>query len=86
MPKTLVLLSAALLLAGCGIAAKIDAREHYQQSLTAYRACIGSNGSNPKACEGQRIAMEVDERAFNNMSAAVQEGGNRTGNLIVQGR
>lgn len=76
----------ALSVAGCGIAAKVDARENYQRSLAEYRACLEANSANVPACEGKRLIMETDERAFNNMSAGIQQGGNRTGNLIIQGR
>lgn len=74
-------------LAGCGgLMAKVDARSNYQQSLADYKACLNANPSAPQACEGKRLIMEADERAFNNMSAGIQQGGNTTRNVIVQGR
>jgi hypothetical protein len=76
----------ALTLAGCGIAAKIDARAEYQKSLDEYRACLQANGNNVQACEGKRVLMETNERAYNNMSAAITQGGNTTSNVIVQSR
>jgi hypothetical protein len=64
-----------LALAGCGIAARIEdrqeyvkARQQYEESTGAYRACLNANQSSPRACEAQRLAMESDERAFNNIS------------------
>ena len=85
MLKNVVLAPIALLLTGCAVAAVRDSSQQYQQSLAAYKTCLGANGANPKACEGQRLAMEADERAFNNRSAALQ-GSNRTSNIIVQER
>jgi len=83
---TLAMVAAcALSLAGCGLAAKVDARQNYQKSLADYRACLEANSANVSACEGKRLIMETDERAFNNMAAGVQ-GGNTTSNVIVQGR
>src|SRR5262249_16875887 len=72
--------------AGGGIAAKGDARQNYQRSLADYRECLVANTANVSACEGKRLIMEADERAFNNMAAGIQEGGNRAANIIVQGR
>ena len=48
----------ALMLGGCSIAAKIDARTEYQKSVADYRACLDAH-----------LAMEAEERAYNNLSA-----------------
>lgn len=53
-------------LGGCGTVARIESRDQYKQSLASYRSCLAANA--PQACESQRIAMEADERAFNNLS------------------
>jgi hypothetical protein len=76
----------ALTLAGCGIAAKVDARTNYQKSVEDYRACLDANANNLRACDGKRLAMEAEERAYNNMSAGITDHGNSTSNIIVQGR
>jgi hypothetical protein len=62
-------------LAGCGVVARMEdrqeyvkARQQYDESTAAYRTCLVANGANLRACEGQRLAMEADERAFNNIS------------------
>ena len=70
MTRILVALC-ALTLAGCGSttktsAPKIDPRAEYQNSLDAYQACVNSNLSNVEACEGKRVQMEVNERAYHN--------------------
>jgi hypothetical protein len=71
-------------LASCGIAAKVDARNDYRASVAAYRDCLITHA--PKDCEGLRLAMEADERQYNNLSAGITPGGNRTANINIQGR
>lgn len=67
-----------LAISGCGIAAKVNARSDYQKSLAAYKVCLGANSSNVIACEAQRLAMEADERAYNDFTAGIQLGGTRS--------
>jgi hypothetical protein len=71
----LAAVAAAVSLAGCGVVARMEdrqeyvkARQQYEESTTGYRTCLGTNQANPRACEAQRLAMESDERAFNNIS------------------
>jgi hypothetical protein len=73
------------MLAGCGIVAKIDARTQYQKTVADYRACLDANPNDPRACDGKRLSMEAEERAYNNLSAGTQ-GGNTTTNLNIQSR
>jgi hypothetical protein len=54
----------ALMLASCGIVEKIDARTKYQKSVAYYRACLDANPSDPRACDGKRLSMEDEERAY----------------------
>jgi hypothetical protein len=61
----------ALMLGGCSIAAKIDARTEYQKTVADYRACLDAHPWELKACDGKRLAMEAEERAYNNLSAGV---------------
>jgi hypothetical protein len=63
MTRTFAMLC-ALMLAGCGIVEKIDARTQYQKSVADYRACLDANPSDPHACDGKRLSMEVKERAY----------------------
>jgi hypothetical protein len=58
----------ALILGGCSIAAKTDARTEYQKSAADYRACLDAHPWELKACDGKRLAMEAEERAYNNPS------------------
>jgi hypothetical protein len=69
----IVVLCAAL--GGCAVVARMEdrqeyvkARQQYEDSTAAYRTCLGANQANPRICEAQRLAMESDERAFNNIS------------------
>jgi hypothetical protein len=86
------MLAAACLLSGCAgspIAAERDARHNYEKSVAVYRNCLAENPSNVRACESQRLIMETDERAFNNLSADVNaklSGTGSTSNIIVQQR
>jgi hypothetical protein len=59
-------------LAGCAgspVAVTRDARLNYEKSVADYRACLVANQANVRACDGKRLIMETDERAFNNHSA-----------------
>jgi hypothetical protein len=80
----IVVLCAAL--GGCAIAARMEdrqeyvkSRQQYEDSTSAYRTCLGANQTNPRICEAQRLAMESDERAFNNISG-------HAANLSIQQR
>ena len=79
---------AAVLLSGCAgspVAAEKDARLRYEKSVADYRNCLAANPSNLKACEAQRLTMELDERAFNNISASVSGMfGASSSNIVVQ--
>jgi hypothetical protein len=62
-------------LGSCAVVARMEdrqeyvkARQQYEESTAGYRSCLGANQANPRACEAQRLAMESDERAFNNIS------------------
>ena len=81
--STLLALTTAVGLTGCGLASRIDARRNYEASTAAYRACVTTNP--PQACEGKRLAMEADERAFNAITAPASRGVG-TANINVQSR
>lgn len=73
-------------LTGCGIVAKVGARDDYQSSETQYKSCLQANASAPQNCEGYRLAMEADERKFQNMSAGASPGGSRSGTVTILNR
>jgi hypothetical protein len=76
---------ATLALTGCGIAAKVDARNNMQASLVAYKACLAQNPQNLKACEASRLAYNADMSAFRATSAGIQPGRNDTINVNRDG-
>lgn len=88
MKTYFLIFAAACLLSGCAgspIAAERDARVNYEKSVADYRNCLAANPSNVKACEAQRLTMETDERAFNNISASVNgKFGSSSNNVFVQ--
>lgn len=84
MLKVLSGLTMTAALAGCGVSARVDARQEYQQSAANYKACLASSPA--QACEGQRLAMEIDERKYNNLSAGANPDGPRSGTLTVINR
>jgi hypothetical protein len=76
-----------LFLAGCGIAAKVDARNDYQGSVENYKQCLAAHPSAAKECEGLRLAMEADERKYNNLSAGIGPArGQSSSNITVLSR
>jgi hypothetical protein len=83
MKKTLILLS-LFAVSGCGIAAKVQAREAYQQATVNYNNCLQSNQGNMSACEADRQIMISDREEYNAFSAGIQTGGIRTLNVNSQ--
>jgi hypothetical protein len=83
--RLLLVVPLVLIVSGCGLAAKVDARHNYEQSTAIYRACVSANSANPQVCEGKRLAMEADERAYNNMVTPLSRGVG-TYNINVQSR
>jgi hypothetical protein len=74
-------LIAPIALAGCGIAAKVDARNNMQSSLTVYRSCLQQHAQAPEYCEGPRLAYEADMQAYRATSAGIMPGRNDTMNV-----
>jgi hypothetical protein len=81
-----LILFLAVPLAGCGITAKIDARQDYQASEAQYKACLSANPASPQNCEGFRLAMEADERKYTNLSAGTVPGSQTSGNVTILNR
>jgi hypothetical protein len=82
MRNIIVIFSLTVTLAGCGIAAKIDTRNDYRASVTAYMECLATHA--PKDCEGLRLAMEAEERQYKPLADTA--GGNSTTNMNTQNR
>lgn len=84
MSKLILAGAISLGLAGCGLAARIDARGDYQSSVAAYKACLAERA--PQTCEGLRLAMEADERKYNNLSAGMHPGDTRSNTVTILNR
>jgi hypothetical protein len=73
-------------LGGCGIGARVEARNDYQASETQYKTCLTANPAAPQNCEGLRLAMEADERKYNNLSAGLAPGSQRQNTVTILNR
>jgi hypothetical protein len=76
----------ALPLSGCGIAARVDARNEYQASAENYKTCLAANPTTPQNCESLRLAMETDERKYNNLSAGLNPGSQTQSSVTILNR
>ena len=73
--KPLIIVGAvAVLLSGCGIAAKVNARNDMQVSKTAYKTCLAQHLQDAVACDGPRQAYEADLSAYQATSAGTRPG------------
>ncbi len=70
--------------AGCEIAAKVNARDDMEKSKAAYKGCLIAHSSNTGACEGYRLAYDADMRAYRAETAGTQPGVNDTINIVPQ--
>jgi hypothetical protein len=70
--------------AGSPIAVQREAQARYANSARNYRIRLTENSSSVKACEGLPLAMEANERAFNNMSASLPADFSGTRSVKVQ--
>jgi hypothetical protein len=61
-------------LAGCGVAAKVNARQDMEASKVAYKAYLAQHPQDATACEGPRHAYEADLAAYRATSAGVRPG------------
>jgi hypothetical protein len=62
----------AVLLSGCGIAAKVNARQDMAASKVAYKACLAQYHKDTAACDGLRRSYEADLSAYQATSAALR--------------
>jgi hypothetical protein len=84
--RILVILPLCGVLGGCGVAARVDARADYQASAAQYKNCLAANPASPRNCEGLRLAMEADERKYNNLSAGINPGSQTSSNWTILNR
>ena len=61
----------AVPLAGCAVTASVESRNEYQVSAANYKKCLLANPATLQNCEGLRLAMETDERKYNELTAGM---------------
>lgn len=59
---------------GCGIAAKVRARDDMEASKAAYKRCLEQNPNDPSKCEGLKRAFEADLKAYRETSKGIRPG------------
>ena len=74
MRQLVVLATLPTFLGGCGIAAKVNARNDMEASKVAYKSCLSQNIHNVSACEAQRLEYNADLKAFWATSAGIRSG------------
>jgi len=74
MKATAATLTFCLLGLGCGIAAKVQARNDMMQAKNAYTQCLQQNSAEPEKCARLKEAYEVDLQAYRATSSGLQNG------------
>jgi hypothetical protein len=59
---------------GCGIAAKVQARDDMMQAKDEYTACLRANSSEPQKCAGLKEAYQADLQAYRATAAGIRPG------------
>jgi len=84
--RVFIVIGFGLLVSSCGIAARVDARNEYRDSAEKYKQCLAANPGSPQQCDGLRLAMETDERKYNNLSAGLEPGMQQSSTVTVLSR
>ena len=63
-----------IFVSGCGIAAKIQARNDMMQAKNAYTQCLAENSADSSKCQGLKEAYDADLRAYLATSSEVRPG------------
>jgi len=71
-------------LCGCGIAAKVQARQAYQQATTNYDNCLMANQNDVDACNADKQIMLSNEDEYNSLAAGIEPEGVHTLNMNSQ--
>jgi hypothetical protein len=77
-PSILPVVFVAAALAGCGIAATVNARNDMEMSKNAYKACLAEHSQDVGACEAPREAYEAALAAYRATSAGIRPGASIT--------
>ena len=72
--KRFVGITLAFAISGCGVAAKVQARDDMMQSKQAYTDCLRANSAEPQACAGLKEAYQADLQAYRATSAGIRPG------------
>lgn len=83
MRNITIIIVVAAMLSGCGITRMNQAASDYQASVAAYKQCLAERPLDQ--CEAKRLAMEADERQYNNRTSAIP-GGSSSTNVNIQNR
>jgi hypothetical protein len=79
--RTWALVVALGLLSGCGIAAKVQARDDMERAKVAYTRGLAQNSADPAVCRGLGMAYQADMQAYRATTAGIQPGRNNTLNV-----
>lgn len=74
-------IAGALLLSGCGLAAKIDARQGYQRAVVAYQGCLSTHQADTSACNADKFSMDAARQEYEEMTAGLSPGSIRSVNV-----
>lgn len=84
MKKLLILAPIAVacsLLSGCGIVAKVNARNDMMKTRKDYTQCLETHSNNVAACNGYKAAYKADMEAYRATSAGIMPGFNNSENI-----
>jgi hypothetical protein len=59
---------------GCGVAAKVHARDDMMHAKSAYTQCLTENSSDPSKCAGLKEAYDADLQAYRATSSGLRSG------------
>jgi hypothetical protein len=79
-----ILVALSVTLCGCGIAAKVQARQAYQLATANYDNCLEANQHDISACDADKQIMLSNQQEYNSFSAGIENGGVRTLNVNSQ--
>ncbi|MDY0188998.1 MAG: hypothetical protein RBR16_13860 [Syntrophus sp. (in: bacteria)] len=71
MRKIIALVLAGLIFTGCGIAAKVRARNDLEASKAAYKRCLEAHPDDPSTCEALKQAYKADLKAYSATSGDI---------------
>jgi hypothetical protein len=63
-----VVIASLLTLAGCAVAARIEARRNYEDAVAVYRACLTAHPADTSACESSRLSMEAEGKLYEDLT------------------